>query len=100
MAEKDRHKTAFNSPFGIFQFRMMPFGLQGPPAMFQRMMDQLVQGTHEFAASYLDDLVIHSSTWEDHLHHLHSVFTKLRETGLTAKPSKCQYGMQQCNYLG
>ena len=79
---------------------MMPFGLQGAPAMFQRMMDQLIQGAHNFTAAYLDDLVIYSTTWEDHLHHLQSVLLKLRKAGLTAKPSKCQYGMQQCVYLG
>ena len=53
-----------------------------------------------FTAAYLDDLVIYSTTWEDHLHHLRTVLLRLCEAGLTAKPSKCQYGMQQCVYLG
>lgn len=79
---------------------MMPFGLQGAPATFHRMMDQLTQSTHNFTAACLDDLVIYSTTWEDHLHHLQSVLLKLRKAGLTAKPSKCQYDMQQCVYLG
>ena len=100
VAVKDRHKTAFSSPFGFFQFRMMPFGLQGAPATFQRMMDSLIHGAHDFTAVYLDDLVIYSTTWEDHLYHLRTVLLRLHKAGLTAKPSKCQYCMQQCVYLG
>ena len=100
VAEQDRHKTAFNSPVGFFQFRVMPFGLQGAPATFQRMMDRLLTGAYEFAAAYLDDLVIYSSTWSDHLHHIHSMLQRLREAGLTVKLRKCQFGMQQCVYLG
>ena len=79
---------------------MMPFGLQGASATFQRMMDCLIQGAHDFTAVYLDDLVIYSTSWEDHLYHLRTALLKLRKAGLTAKPSKCQYGMQQCVYLG
>ena len=96
VAEQDRHKTAFNSPFGFFQFRVMPFGLQGAPATFQRMMDQLLK----FAAAYLDDLVIYSSTWSDQLQHIHLILRKLQEAGLTVKLRKCQFGMQQCTNLG
>ena len=100
VAESDRDKTAFHSPFGFFQFRMMPFGLQGAPATFQRMMDCLLHGLQSFSAAYLDDLVIFSETWEEHLEHLRSILSRLRESGLTAKPSKCQYAMEHCIYLG
>ena len=60
---KEINTKQFNSSFGFFQFRVMPFGLQGPPATFQRMMNQLVHGAHDYAATYLDDLVIYSATW-------------------------------------
>ena len=100
VAEADRHKTAFTTPFGLHQFKVMPFGLQGAPATFQRMMDRLVDGCDAFTAAYLDDLVIHSSTWEEHLQHIKSVFGRLRATGLTAKPGKCQFGMKDFGYLG
>ena len=66
---KDRHKPAFVTPFGLYQFKMMPFGLIRAPATFQRMLDRLVQGCQAFAAAYLDDLVIFSNTWEEHLQH-------------------------------
>ena len=60
------------------------------------MMDHLIQGLEGFTAAYLDDLVIYSSTWEEHLKHLHLVFQRLQKAGLTAKPKKCQFAMQQC----
>ena len=100
VANSDRHKTAFITPFGLYQFKAMPFGLQGAPATFQQMMDQLIQSLEGFTAAYLDDLVVYSSTWEEHVQHLHSVFEHLCKDGLTAKPQKCQFAMKQCRYLG
>lgn len=100
VAESDRPKTAFTTHTGLFQFRVMPFGLSGAPATFQRMMDGLLQGKGQFAAAYLDDLVVYSETWKEHCHHLRQVLLRLRENGLTAKPAKCQFGMRQCVYLG
>ena len=95
VTEADRHKTAFTTQFGLHQFRVMPFGLQGAPATFQRMMDRPIDGCGAFTAAYLDDLVIHSNTWKEHLHHIKSIFMHLRAAGLTAKPSKCQFGMKK-----
>ena len=97
---KSRHLTAFTTPFGLFQFKVMPFGLHGAPATFQRMMDRLLWDVPEFAAAYLDDLIIHSTTWEEHLRHVRMIFEKLRSAGLTIKPKKCQLGMTKCVYLG
>ena len=90
-------KTAFVTPFGLYQFRVMPFGLQGAPATFQRLMDRVLRGLDQFAAAYLDDVVIFSSSWDEHLTHVKKVLARLR---LTAKPRKCQFGMSQCCYLG
>ena len=85
VSDSDRHKIAFITPFGLYQFKTMPFGLQGASATFQRMMDHLIQGLEGFTAAYLDNLVIYSSTWEEHLQHLQKVFSRLKEAGLTAK---------------
>ena len=73
MATEARAKTAFVTPFGLFQFNVMPFGLQGAPATFQRLMDRVVHGMEEYAAAYLDDLIIFSECWTDHLAHLSTV---------------------------
>jgi hypothetical protein len=100
MAKASRHLTAFTTPFGLFQFRVMLFGLQGAPATFQRLMDKVLKGLEDYAAAYIDDLVIHSTTWEEHLTQIRTVFQRLRLAGLTAKPQKCQLGMSRCVYLG
>ena len=67
MAKALRHLTAFTMPFGLIQFRVMPFGLQGAPATFQRLMDKVLHCLEDYAAAYIDDLVIHSTTCEEHL---------------------------------
>ena len=87
VAKRDQPKTAFTTPFGLFQFRRMPFGLQGAPATFQRMMDRVLEGLREYTSAYLDDLIVFSGTWRDHLRHLEAIFTRLGEAGLTAKPA-------------
>ena len=98
--EASRPLTAFATPYGLFQFRVMPFGLQGAPATFQRMMDQLLTECTDYAAAYLDDVVIHSISWEDHVQHINEVLQRLRRAGLTIRPKKCQFGMSNCSYLG
>ena len=89
MAKTSCHKTAFVTPFGQFQFTVMPFGLSGAPSTFQQMMDSLIKDKHDFAAAYLDDLVIFSSTWENHMQHLRTILQQLRKANLTVKPQKC-----------
>ena len=63
-------------------------------------MDKVLRGHHEYAAAYLDDIIIHSESWEDHIKHITVVLNSLRKAGLTAKPSKCQFGRDECVYLG
>lgn len=100
VAKEDRQKTAFITPFGLYQFRVMPFGLSGAPSTFQRMMDKLIQGMESHAGAYLDDLVVFSETWAEHLSHLQEVLSRLRVAELTAKPSKCQFARSHCIFLG
>ena len=78
----------------------MPFGLKGAPATFQHLMDKVLQGLGSFAAAYLDDVIIHSNTWSEHLSHLEQVFDRIQWAKLTVKKRKCQFAMQKCSYLG
>ena len=98
VTKEARLKTASITPYGLFQFHVMPFGLQGAPATFQRMMDVILDDVGEFAAVYLDDVVIHSTSWDDHVRHLREILGRLGKVGLTVKPKKCQIAMstQQC----
>ena len=61
-----REKTAFVTPYGKYEFLMMPFGLISAPSTFQRLMGGLLNGLHDFTVAYLDDIIIHSDIWENH----------------------------------
>ncbi|KAK5925315.1 hypothetical protein CgunFtcFv8_017849 [Champsocephalus gunnari] len=100
LTERSRELTAFRTPLGLFQFTVMPFGLHGAPATFQRLMDQVLCDLSGFAAAYLDDIVIYSSTWEEHMEHLHTVLDRLYSAGLTINPSKCVFAAAETEYLG
>ncbi|XP_053541151.1 uncharacterized protein LOC128634541 [Ictalurus punctatus] len=100
LAPEARPKTAFSTATGHWQYRVLPFGLHWEPATFQRLMDILLRPHRQFAAAYLDDVVIHSSTWADHLFHLREVLKALREAGLTANQKKCHLGLMEAQYLG
>ncbi len=92
--------TAFRTPYGHFQFRVLPFGLHGAAATFQRMMDQVLRGTEDYAAAYLDDIIIFSQSWEEHLEHLKEVLTRIKAAGLTIRPDKCALAKPETQYLG
>ena len=67
----------------------MPFGLSGASATFQRMMDGLLRGLKSFTSVYIDDIIIFSETWEDHIKHVREVLERLRKGKLKAKMKKC-----------
>ena len=90
LTDQAKPKTAFSTPSGHWQYWVLPFGLHGAPATFQRLMDVLLRPHQAYAAAYLDDVVIHSETWEDHLERLRRVLTELRRAGLTANPKKAR----------
>ena len=62
-----REKTAFSTPGGLYQYTVLPFGVHGAPATFQRMMDQLLRPHQAYATAYIDDIIIYSHSWDFHL---------------------------------
>ncbi|XP_056303592.1 uncharacterized protein LOC130215772 [Danio aesculapii] len=99
--EKDRPKTAFTTPFGLFEYRRMPFGLCNAPATFQRLMQATMSDlVFQIVLIYLDDLLVYSSTFHDHLVRLETVFRRLRETGLKIKIEKCNFLQPEVKFLG
>ena len=89
--EDSKEKTAFTCHKGLFQFNVMPFGLSNAPAVFQELMNIVLQGCEEFATAYLDDILIFSSSVKDHLEHIQFVFDKIREHGLKLKMKKMHF---------
>lgn len=101
MDEKDRHKTAFCTPEGLFEFNVMPFGLCNAPATFQRLMDLVLAGLQwSHCLVYLDDVIVLGGNFENHLHNLRAVFDRIQEAGLKLKPSKCAFLKERVEYLG
>jgi hypothetical protein len=110
MREQDVPKTGFATPFGYFEFKVMPMGLCGAPGTFQMLMDEaFAQPTRiqdratsfrDFVAIYLDDICIFSATLEEHLLHIYAVLERLRERKLFVKPTKCEWAQQNIEFLG
>ena len=96
----DRVKTAFTTPLGRYQFIRMPFGLKGAPATFQRLVDGLLDGTQDYAAAYIDDVAVFSTSWTEHLEQLKEILTRVKDAGLTLRAEKCIVGAASCIYLG
>ncbi|CAF1330915.1 unnamed protein product [Rotaria sp. Silwood1] len=94
-------EAAFITHRGLYEFLVMPFGLSNAPATFQRLMDLILAGIKwQSCLVYIDDIVVFSSTFEQHLKDLSSVFDRLKTAGLTLKASKCDFCRKELKYLG
>ena len=91
-------KTSFVTHCGKFEFVRLPFGLVNAPAFFQQQMDVVLQ--HTDSDGYIDDIVVHSETWEEHLHQLRATLQACREYELTLKLKKCCFGSAKLDFLG
>lgn len=101
VSEQDRPKTAFCMPFGLFEWNRMPFGLCNAPSTFQRLMQRLFGDQQcQSLLLYLDDIVIFSSSVEQHLERLELVLSRLQCEGLKAKLEKCAFFRSEVTYLG
>ena len=96
---EDKEKTAFSSTLGLFQFVRMPFGLINAGATYERMMRKLLNGMTG-VANYVDDVIVYSTTWEEHMVSLRELFNRVKEASLTMKPSKCNVAYSQVNFVG
>lgn len=95
----DIPKTAITTPFGLFEYTAMPFGLRNAGQTFQRHIHQVLRDL-DFCVPYFDDLLIASSSETQHLDHLHQVFSRLKEYGLKLNPGKCVLGKASVKFLG
>ena len=92
-------KTAFNLPFGKYEYVKVPFRLVQAPAYFQELMTSILKD-FPFAIAYLDDIIILSKTPQEHLSHICMVFKKLKSANLSMKKSKCSFFSKEIQYLG
>lgn len=99
IAPEDQPKTAIITPFGLFEFKRMTFGLCNAAQSFQRLMDAVLKGL-DYVYCYLDDILIASSDSQKHEKHLREVLSRLRDHGLAINLAKCTFGAQEVHYLG
>ena len=97
--KETKGKTAFISKKGLFEFEVLPFGLSNAVAAFQRMMEEVLDGVKN-SMPYIDDIMTHSKTFDEHLVDLEIVFKKLDEANLKLKPSKCFFANRETKFLG
>ena len=94
-------KTAFVTNGGLYEFTVMPFGLSNAVATFQRFVERVLgDSLNDFAFCYLDDIIICSTSWKDHVAHIAKILHKLRSAGLRLKLSKCKFGCEAVQFLG
>ncbi len=99
--ENSQDITAFIILWGLYQFKIMPFGLTNVPATFQKLMNYILHDyLNDFVVVYLDDILVCSDTFKEHLNHLRKVFIKLRETNLIIKLKKYKFGQRKIKFLG
>ena len=93
------HKTAITTPFGLFEFVKMPFGLRNAAQTFQRFIDQVLRDL-PFVYAYIDDLLVASNSTEEHYSHLKQLFERFDEYGVVINVNKCVFGVDHVEFLG
>lgn len=98
---KDTEKTAFSVENGHYEFVRMPFGLKNAPSTFQRVMDNVLRGLqHEICIVYLDDIILFSTSLQEHIEKLKLVFERLRQSNFKLQLDKCEFLRKEVTYLG
>eukprot|EP00794_Sanderia_malayensis_P004301 gene4301-4870_t len=101
IAPDSRNLTAFITPWGLFQWNRIPFGLTNAPAVFQRHMEDILRDLcDKYVIPYLDDIIIFSKTFDEHVTYVRSILRRLREHGIKLKRRKCELFKKQVRFLG
>ena len=101
LAEEDRHKSAFITKYGLFEYAVLPFGVCNGPSTFQRCIELIFRGLQwEILLVYLDDIIVISEDVDQHLERLETVFKRLYEANLKMKPGKCEFFKSEVLFLG
>ena len=101
MSPADISKTTFRTHDGLYEFLVMPLGLCNASATFQALMNDVLRPfLHQFMLVFFDNILIYITTWVDHLRHVHTILTMLRQHRLFVKRSKCAFRVGSISYLG
>ena len=101
MDPKTKHKTAFVTRDGVYEINRLPFGLKNTPMAFSMLMNEVLHGINwKFTLVYIDDIIVYSQSFQQHLHHLTEVFDRLADASLKLQPPKCLFARSRVPYLG
>lgn len=101
IAEENKDKTAFISPYGLYQYCRMPYGLAGAPGTFQSVIEDMVQVLEtEDITAYLDDVICFHATFEEHLEGIRRLFQMVKKSGFKLSGKKCQFSTRSVKFLG
>ena len=100
LEEHSKKFTSFVCEFGQFEFNVVPFGIKFASGLCNRLIKSILSDCDSFVTSYVDDLVVHSETFEEHLEHLDIVLSKLKSAGVTLNLSKCRFSQSEIKFLG
>ena len=100
LEEKSRKYFGFKAPDGLYRYKTLPMGYVNSMALFTRLMDTSMIGLGDFVSVYVDDLIVYSRTWEDHIQHLDKVFGRLHKAGLKVNLAKCAFAREEVPFLG
>lgn len=101
MSPDSIHKTAFSTETGHYEYLRMPFGLKNAPSTFQRVMNNILKGLiNQICLVYMDDIIIFSSSLEEHLKNLKAVFSRIRESNMKIQPDKSEFLRKEVEFLG
>ena len=100
LTDRAKAKTAFVCEEGLFSFERLSFGLSTAPSIFQECMSKLLNGAGAYATSYLDDLIVHSKTFSEHISHLQDIFDRIRRANMKLQKTKCTFLREEVPYLG
>ena len=99
MAAEDAHKTAIITPVGLYEYKMMPFGLRNSGNTYQRYIDQVTRGL-PFCFAYVDDVLVASHSFEEHEHYLRLLLDRFKQNGVTLNKEKCEFAVTNLTFLG
>ena len=101
LTDRAKQICSFRCPSGFFRYTRMPFGIMNAPAAFQRMMDVVLREiSWKCCMVYIDDVIIYSTSWVDHIDHITNVLKRIRDAGLTVGLKKCHFGRKEVTFLG
>ncbi|GBN92536.1 Transposon Ty3-G Gag-Pol polyprotein [Araneus ventricosus] len=100
MHDENRVLTAFSTHNGVYQWKVMPFGLSGASGTFQKIMNNVLRSHSSYAQAYIDDIIVHSKTWDEHLIHLRNVLQELENEGFSVKLRKCTFAAKELQFSG